>query len=131
MLLCFLVGYTDTTCLRLFVILDLIFLIQLFLLECIISFVIFWYMLVCSMYILWPKPWKVPAVVDSIVVVGALTCCALFHSPCVIWKPHRWTCNVVWFRNLHFTCLNWAIIPYKQLKTFTVWKVTGNLIIVQ
>ena len=33
----------------------------------------------------WPnqfKPWSVSTVVDSIVVVGALTCCALFHSVC-------------------------------------------------
>ena len=46
---------------------------------------IFWCVLVCGVYIIWPnqfKPWKVPTVVGSIVVVGALTCCALLHSMC-------------------------------------------------
>ena len=45
------------------------------------------------------KPWKVLIVVDSIVVVGVLTCCALFYYMCdvkatqlnvqlsLIWEP--------------------------------------------
>ena len=44
------------------------------------SFAIFWlYMLICSMYIIWPKQFKVLTVVSSIVVIGALTYCALLH----------------------------------------------------
>ena len=49
------------------------------------SFVIFWYVLVCDAYITWSKQfklWEVPFVVGSIVIVGALTCCALLHSLC-------------------------------------------------
>ena len=44
------------------------------------SLTIFWYMLTCSMYIMWPKQcksWYVPAVVGSTVEVGALTRCEL------------------------------------------------------
>ena len=40
-------------------------------------------MLICDAYFTWLKqfkPWMVPAVVDSIVVLGTMTCCALFHS---------------------------------------------------
>ena len=39
------------------------------------------------MYIPWPKqfkPWKVPTVVGSIVVVGVFTCCTLLHSLCAL-----------------------------------------------
>ena len=35
--------------------------------------------------ITWPKQfklWKVPIVVDSVMLVGVLTCCALLHSVC-------------------------------------------------
>ena len=42
-------------------------------------------MLVCSTYITLPKqfkPWKIPAVVGSIVVVGVLTSGALLQSKC-------------------------------------------------
>ena len=49
------------------------------------SFAISLYVPVCNEYIIWTKqfkPWKVPTVVDSIVVVGVLTCCALLHSMC-------------------------------------------------
>ena len=46
------------------------------------SFVIFWYMLVCSMYIKWLKQfklWKVLTAIGSIVVAGVLTSHALLH----------------------------------------------------
>ena len=49
------------------------------------SFAVFWYPLVCSTYITWPKmfkPWKAPSVIGSIVVVGALTRCALRLPAC-------------------------------------------------
>ena len=46
-------------------------------LECAKNLAIFWYMLVCSTYIMWPKLFKVPAAVVSM-LVGALTC-ALLH----------------------------------------------------
>ena len=42
-------------------------------------------LLVCGMYIMWLKkfkPWKKPAMVGSIMVVGVLACCTLFHSMC-------------------------------------------------
>ena len=45
--------------------------------------------LLATHYSTWPKqfkPCEVPALVYSIVVVGALILC-------VIWKPHRWTCH--------------------------------------
>ena len=35
------------------------------------------------------KLWKVPAVVGSIMVVGALTRCALFHSVCDLKAVHE------------------------------------------
>ena len=40
-------------------------------------------MLICCMYIMWLKQfkvWRVPAVIGSIVVAGALTWCVLLHS---------------------------------------------------
>ena len=40
-------------------------------------FAIFWYVLICCMYIMWPKQfkyWKAPSVDGSIVVVCALLC---------------------------------------------------------
>ena len=46
------------------------------------SFTIFWYVLVCDAYIMWLKQFKslkVPIVVGSIVLVSALTYCALLH----------------------------------------------------
>ena len=49
------------------------------------SFSTLWDMLVCITYVLWPnqlKPWEVPAVIGSIVVVDVLTCCALLHFVC-------------------------------------------------
>ena len=51
-------------------------------LEWIKSFAIFWYMLVCGVYITWLeqfKPLWVHAVVGNIVIVGALTQYALLH----------------------------------------------------
>ena len=42
-------------------------------------------MLVCGAYLTWPKqlkPWWVPNVPGSIMVVGALTRCALLHNLC-------------------------------------------------
>ena len=49
------------------------------------SFAIFWLVLVCCAYITWPKqckPLQVTKVVSSIVVVSALTGCALLCSVC-------------------------------------------------
>ena len=49
------------------------------------SLSIFWYLLVCGVYITWLKQlklWKVPAVVGSILAIGALILCALLHSMC-------------------------------------------------
>ena len=46
-------------------------------------FAMFWYVLVCSGYFMRSmhiKPWKLPAVLGSIVVVSAMTCCVLVHS---------------------------------------------------
>ena len=42
-------------------------------------------MLVCCTYIMWPKwfkPWKIPTLVGSIMIVAALTHCELLHSVC-------------------------------------------------
>ena len=41
------------------------------------------------------KPWEVQALVGSLVIAGAQTCCALLYSVCVNWKLHRWTYNIV------------------------------------
>ena len=49
------------------------------------NFAIFWYVQVCSTYITWLKqfkPWKVPSVVGSIMVICALTCCEMLHTMC-------------------------------------------------
>ena len=63
----------------------------------------FWYMLVCSVYILWPKQFNqcsIPAVVDSIM---KLWCWHIVHcfTLSVIWKQNIWMCNL--FGNLCFT----------------------------
>ena len=53
------------------------------------NFALFWHMLVCNAYITWTKqfkPWRVPVVISSIVVVGVLTRCVLLHSLCDL-KP--------------------------------------------
>ena len=49
------------------------------------SFEMSWYVLICSMYIMWPKhikPWKLPAMLGCIMVVCMLTHCALLQSVC-------------------------------------------------
>ena len=49
------------------------------------SFTIFWYMLVSSMHIMQPKQFKsqkLSAMIGSIMVVGAVTCCVFLHSMC-------------------------------------------------
>ena len=52
-----------------------------FLQGCVKSFGMFWYVLVCHMCIVWPKQFKPLTVVDSIVVVSALTY-TLLHLMC-------------------------------------------------
>ena len=42
---------------------------------------IFWYVVVYSMYITWPKQFKLPTLV-GIMIVGALACSNLLHSMC-------------------------------------------------
>ena len=47
-------------------------------------------------------------------------------TPCGIWKPHRWTCN------LFFMSANRAITPRKPLKNICyIWKMKVQLITVQ
>ena len=46
------------------------------------SFGIFWYLLVCTIYITWPKLWEVTTVVDNIMINGTLTHCVPLYSVC-------------------------------------------------
>ena len=61
---------------------------------------VFWYMLVCSVYIMWLKQfklWNVPAVGGNIVVVGALTCCALLYCMCDLKTVQlNLQCSLIW-----------------------------------
>ena len=66
----------------------------------------------------------ISAVVESIVVVGALT------SYCLTLKP-AWMFDVVKSGNLHKTNSNWAMKPPKQPKIFVVPKMKAQLIPVQ
>ena len=52
-------------------------------------------------------------------------------TPCVIWKLHRWMCNVVKFMNLCFTNSDWAKMQQNEPKTFIVLKMKVQLITVQ
>ena len=36
----------------------------------------------------------------------------------MIWKLHRWICNIVESQNLYFTGSNWGMTPWKQPKIF-------------
>ena len=53
--------------------------------------IVFWYILVCGTCNMWTKqfkPWEVPVVVGSIVVVGALARCALLRFTCDLKAAH-------------------------------------------
>ena len=67
---------------------------------------------------------KVLAVVSSIVVVGALTRCALFPS---VWDLKAAQMNA----QTYATSSNWDITPQKWSKTFAVRKMKIQLITVQ
>ena len=73
-------------------------------------------MLVCSVFITWPKPWKVPTVVGSNVVIGVLTLCTLLHCVCNL-KAIHFFLDFFAHRSLinPFNC-KW--IRCKQLKIF-------------
>ena len=70
------------------------------------NFAVFWYILVYSMYITWPKqfkPWKVLTVVGSIVVVNALKHSALLHSMRdlkteILNMQHRWIWKLILYK---------------------------------
>ena len=86
-------------------------------------FAVFWYVLVCSTCLMWPKsfkPGKLHTVVDSFVVVGALTRCALLHSVYAL-KAARMNVqhSLIQERTLY------------QFGSFLVCKVNVQLIIVQ
>ena len=46
------------------------------------SFTIFLYIQVCGAYIIWVKPWEVPTVVDSIMILSRLILFSLLNSRC-------------------------------------------------
>ena len=61
------------------------------------TFALFWYMLVCSAYIMWPNQFKVHTVVGSIVVVGVLACCEMFLSMCDLKAAQmNMQCSLIW-----------------------------------
>ena len=88
-------------------------------LDLIKSFAIFWWVLVCSFYIMWPKSfklWKVITVIDGVMVVGVLTCCAQCDLKAILmiiqWslmqEPMLYLSELVWNYNaiIHLGCKN-------------------------
>ena len=85
------------------------------------SFVIFWFELICCTCISLQKHFKpcwFPAVVGSIMVIGALTLCALLRRD----LKAAQTRSIVQFGNLFITSSNWNIRPRKQPKKHLLHK---------
>ena len=94
------------------------------------SFAIFWYMLVCGTYIMWPKQFKLWERLDmdgSFMKIGALTHRTLFHSMYdLIAAQMIVQCNLIQELILYKSKLG-HITPQRQPKTFVLWKVEEQL----
>ena len=85
-----------------------------------LSFAIFWYLLLCGTYIMWPKQsklWKVLSMVGSIVVVGVLTYWVLFSTVCELKAAQM---------NIQY-CLIWEFIFYEFKLGHNAGETTKNV----